>query len=74
MREVICHDCDVAMSKGFMPEHVTGLLQQQTRWYDGEPTARRMGTAIFSNQGVYLLTTYRCRDCGQLKSYADPEE
>ena len=65
-----CHRCDGEMEVGFIFDHVFGG-SAQLGWGKGKP-ARSLMVGVVSSSGLdpYPITSYRCRECGLLESYA----
>ena len=73
MAEYKCPDCDVSMEQGFIPDKAhTGY--QPTYWMKGLfTTATSFGFGRGSEGVSMLVATFRCPECGLLRSYALPE-
>ncbi|MBI1248754.1 hypothetical protein GC197_13050 [bacterium] len=66
MSDVKCPDCDLEMEAGFPADHSQGFYSI-SRWIRGDLTfLKTIGIASES----FPITTYRCPDCGLLRSYA----
>jgi len=73
----LCPDCGGQMEAGFVFDRAGGALLVQ-RWLKGKPEPgwlQSEAVAGYSGKGheCRLVETFRCDDCGLLKSYAIKE-
>jgi hypothetical protein len=62
-----CSDCGAEMELGFLPDVTqAGALQQ--KWVRGPVEEKWIGGV--KTKGALPVETYRCKNCGLLKSYA----
>lgn len=62
------------MEKGFVPDLTYGAVKQ-TVWHKGDPKPAtafgfKMASIDVHGEKGWPITTYRCTDCGVLRSYA----
>jgi hypothetical protein len=75
-----CPDCDGTMEVGFLPEVTQNGMAGMTVWQAGPPDPQKFlglfetGTIKVDWKHVVPVTTFRCRRCGLLKSYALPAD
>jgi hypothetical protein len=64
-----CTECNGEMEQGFIPDcsHASIL---QPKWFRGLPQKRWLGGLKINWNDGGTVETYRCKDCGYLKSYA----
>ena len=72
-----CPDCEKPMEKGFIPEH-THYGAVQPLWHPGDPEKQTFFGMKLKNSYLKIEPTktrkvisYRCSECGLLRSYAD---
>jgi hypothetical protein len=70
-----CPDCRTDMLSGFCTNAVPARLLCLGWWHPGEVQQRRMLGVIplgieYDRQQEIPVTTYRCPECGLLRSYA----
>lgn len=68
MSNMVCLKCGSAMEEGFIVEY-THNSSNPNRWFQGGPE-REWGVVKLSRKENFWVTTYRCRGCGYLESYA----
>jgi len=65
--------CDGQLEKGFLIDKGDSDIARQAKWASGEPsTAFWKMSAVQSGSETLPVTTYRCRNCGRLESFAKP--
>lgn len=65
-----CPECGGEMEQGFIPDVAEGKTLQQ-QWVRGEPRRKWWVLGIYIKAGeAQRVETYRCKNCGLLKSYA----
>ncbi len=70
-QDLPCPKCDGSMERGFVLDHTHGG-RGVNHWSAGEPrTSFWTGTKLSEHQ--IPIATFRCRKCGFLESYAQPE-
>jgi predicted nucleic-acid-binding Zn-ribbon protein len=71
-----CTKCAATMEKGFIADYTYGDSSHsvvQNVWIQGEFEKNWMGAKI-KNQKKFLMTTFRCKNCGYLESFALEEK
>jgi predicted nucleic-acid-binding Zn-ribbon protein len=71
-----CPKCAGSMTKGFVADYNYGESQNtviQSVWVEGEFKSNWLGAKIKDNK-KFLMTTFRCINCGFLESYATEEK
>lgn len=71
MKRIRCPRCDSSMDEGFLADQRTKAAATQPVWYSGEPTRWFWGALKLKGRESRRVTTYRCRRCNYLESYAD---
>ncbi len=76
-QQKLCPDCNGQMEVGFVFDRDGGALLVQ-RWLKGTPELGWMHSEAVAGYSVKgrecrLVQTYRCADCGLLRSYAVKE-
>ncbi len=67
-----CPRCGSAMEEGYFLDHSVGGVGQQ-RWGKGTPE-RSFAHGTVPSSGVrFIVTTYRCCECGFLEAYAEDD-
>lgn len=67
-----CPKCAGNMTKGFVADYTYGSSEStiiQNVWVEGEFEKNWMGAKV-KNKKKFLMTTFRCINCGFLESYA----
>jgi hypothetical protein len=64
-----CPKCDGQMEEGFMLDRTYGA-QLPSQWVEGEPEKSFWFGTRTAGREILRVTTYRCRKCGYLESYA----
>ena len=64
-----CSECGGGMTEGFLLDETHGG-RQVLRWVEGSPEKSMWVGLKLKNKEVVHVMTYRCTDCGYLKSYA----
>lgn len=64
-----CPDCGTTMTPGFILDIRHGG-RGPADWVEGEPEPSIWTGTKLRGKKRLPVVTYRCRDCGQLKSYA----
>jgi len=72
-RNLKCPKCKVDMEEGYILDK-GGSEQLQSRWVEGEPGKTSWFGVKTSGKEILQVTTYRCRRCGFLESYASQAE
>lgn len=67
-----CPDCGGTMQDGFLLEDTYGA-HQAVRWVKGTPVKSFWTGLKLKGREKWQIVTYRCADCGLLKSYAREE-
>ncbi|HEX8746460.1 MAG TPA: hypothetical protein VF717_04615 [Pyrinomonadaceae bacterium] len=67
-----CSECGGEMEKGFTLDKSYGAALV-SRWIKGDPEETWQGTAKTRGRECWLIQTWRCAQCGFLKSYAIEE-
>jgi len=67
-----CSECGGEMEKGFTLDKSYGATLV-SRWIQGEPEMNWQGTAKTRGRECRAIETWRCVQCGFLKSYAVAE-
>ena len=68
-RSLNCPRCSSAMEPGFQIDEGYGT-RKVSRWVAGEPVKSIWTGLKLSGRDQLDITTYRCRRCGYLESYA----
>ena len=70
-KQPVCPKCRSAMEPGFLVDHTHGGMQD-SRWVEGLPE-RSIWTGLkLRGRKPVPVTTFRCRKCWYLESYAPP--
>jgi hypothetical protein len=72
-RPLVCPKCRGSMTIGFLADRAHGGAVRQAKWVEGVPegTALQFLTGLRTIDRANLrVDTYRCVECGYLKSYA----
>ena len=67
-----CPKCQGATTEGFIVDHTHGGVSVST-WVEGEPKKSFWVGVKMSGTTPIDITTWRCRRCGFLESYASSE-
>lgn len=74
MRRIRCPRCESEMDEGFVADQRTHAAAMQQVWYGGEPARWLWGALKLRGRESRRVTSFRCRRCGCLESYAvEPE-
>ncbi|MGH7201310.1 MAG: PF20097 family protein [Planctomycetaceae bacterium] len=70
-----CPECGAAMEEGFLLDRSYGGAAWQAVWHRGFPEERtvfglKTDTLKMSKSQMLRIITYRCPDCGLIRSYA----
>jgi hypothetical protein len=66
-----CIRCDGELEKGFLVDKGESDFTHQAIWASGEPnTAFFRLSVVKSGNSKLPITTYRCKSCGRLESFA----
>jgi hypothetical protein len=66
-----CIRCDGELEKGFLIDKGDSDFARQASWASGEPnTAFFRLSVVRSGNRTLPITSYRCRSCGRLESFA----
>ena len=65
----LCFECGGAMEVGFLLD-VTHGGRLATQWVAGEPERSVWTGTKIRGRAVYEVLSYRCSECGALRSYA----
>jgi hypothetical protein len=60
------------MEAGFVLDHEAHATMTQSAWIEGSPEPSFWTGIQLKGRQRLLVTTYRCRGCGYLESYAPP--
>jgi len=71
VRRIRCPKCESGMEEGFVADQRTQAAAMQQVWYAGEPTLWFWGALKLRGRDSRKVSTYRCRRCGFLESYAE---
>jgi hypothetical protein len=69
MQDPTCPKCASAMDDGFTLDNTYGG-HLQAEWVEGEPKRSFWTGLTVAKETRHPITTYRCRSCGYLESYA----
>jgi len=64
-----CSNCQEPMEPGFVVDHTYGSSLQSS-WVEGKPVDSFWTGLKLKGRLVFPVTTFRCRSCGLLHSYA----
>ncbi|MEM1096282.1 MAG: PF20097 family protein [Bacteroidota bacterium] len=64
-----CPDCDTFMTEGFLLD-VTHGGRHPVQWVEGPHEKSIWTGAKIGNRPVYVTESYRCDECGLLRTYA----
>jgi hypothetical protein len=64
-----CLRCGGAMQQGYIVDRVSGWYDP-TKWFEGELVIGKLGGIKKAKSKPFLVSTYRCVQCGYLESYA----
>jgi hypothetical protein len=65
-----CPTCEVPMTEGYIPER--GQRHHHfASWVEGAPEPTWYGTAKVFDRERYLISAYRCPECGRLEIFAN---
>lgn len=74
-----CLRCDGALDAGYLLDRDGGSRTRQARWAAGAPD-NSVGSGLWNRGTVqniatdtFVVVTWRCRECGRLESFAQPE-
>jgi hypothetical protein len=67
--DFICSKCGGAMEVGMIADQSYGAALQ-SRWFEGNAKETLWSGLKTDGEAVYPVTTYRCKDCSYLESYA----
>ncbi len=67
-----CAKCDGAMEEGYLLDYSVGGADQQ-RWGKGKPERSFAHGTVPSGGVRFIVTAYRCCECGFLEAYAENE-
>jgi hypothetical protein len=66
-----CIRCEGELEKGFLVDKGESDFTRQASWASGEPnTSFFRLSAVKSGNRTLPITTYRCKSCGRLESFA----
>lgn len=66
-----CIRCEGELEKGFLLDRGDSDFTRQVDWASGEPNkAIFRFSAVQSGNRKLAVTTYRCKSCGRLESFA----
>jgi len=65
-----CLRCQNAMQRGFMLDRVSNLSSSRAHWVEGAPSRGWISGIFLSANLGSEVTTWRCRACGHLESFA----
>lgn len=69
-----CIRCDGELDAGFLIDKGDYNATHQAQWASGQPhTSFWRMSAVQSGSKVLPVTTYRCKRCGRLESFAHPD-
>jgi hypothetical protein len=66
-----CTKCNGTMEEGFVLELGHGNTQKGSEWVEGPPDRRWYGLRTKGKRKL-PVTTWRCKRCGFLESWAEP--
>ncbi len=76
-KNINCSKCSGNMEKGFIADYTYGSSDStivQNRWVEGEYKTNWTGAAKLKDQKKFIMTTFRCVNCGYLESFAVEEK
>ncbi len=69
----ICPICGGSTEVGFSLDRGDNDRRRQEEWWAGKPE-RSFWTGIKKPERCYKITTLRCKKCGYLMEFANPDE
>lgn len=65
-----CPECQGKMVQGFLPDYSRHRVRHPI-WVEGELRPTFWSSMDIKNRDLRAVVTWRCSDCGALRSYAD---